>query len=66
MHMDLSKYALDFLDQICNTHMLGGNIGAEFFFIKLIIPKFGSQNIRWLMWSIAFEMPLFSYPSIAF
>jgi hypothetical protein len=66
LHKDPLKYVLEFLDQTCNTHMLDGKIGADFFFIKLIIPKFGSQNICWLMWSIAFEMTLFSYGSIAF
>ncbi len=44
---------------------MGGNIGVGLS-IKLAIYRFGSQNIHWLMWSIAFEMALFSYVGMIF
>jgi len=44
---------------------MGGNIGVGLF-TKLAIFRFGSQNIHWLMWSIAFEIALFLYVSIIF
>lgn len=44
---------------------MGGNIGVGLF-TKLAIYRFGSQNIHWLMWSIAFEITLFSYVGTIF
>jgi hypothetical protein len=41
---------------------MGGNIGVGLS-TKLAIYRFGSQNIHWLRWSIAFEITLFSYAS---